>query len=122
MQVSKILYRPLSFTRKYIVDSYLLNQENKCLVYMVRKAIYTKNSELLKVMNNSNLISPIIKKEVFQELCYFSDYEQIQFMMDNVFDIRHNLKDYIKYIETCSGEIDKTRIEKNLSLLEQELN
>lgn len=123
MKASRILFRPMSFTRKYIVDQYITNHENAYMNYFLRRAVFSKNSELIKVMDKSEMLTTTVKKEVFQELCYFSDYSQLEFLMDNVVEIRHNLEDYIKYVDICSRDvIDKKNIEENLKLLEQELN
>jgi len=89
--------------------------------FMLRKAVSTRNSELINVMEKSNMISSQIKKVTFKDIFYTSKYEDVDYMIHNVKDIRKNLPEYISYIEKYNTNYNK-RVEQNLGRLEQEMN
>lgn len=89
--------------------------------YMLRKAVETKNIKLIRVMEETQLLSKNIKMETFRDICVNTDYQTVSYMVHNVSGVRRNLDRYIRDIEKSEKKLSQ-KVEKNLGLLEQELN
>ena len=94
--------------------------DNKIYRFMLMKAIQTKNSELIDVMERSMMLPLIVKMDTFKDVCVELDYDDVDFMLKNTIGIRDDLESYISYTEKDTRTSEK--LENTLCRLEQELN
>lgn len=96
-------------------------KDNHIYSFMYRKAIVTKNVELFKVMDRSEMFNYEIKHSSFVTLCQNESYETVKFMVDNDMYVKANLEFLIEYADKGNDIEIKKNLENNLMLLEQEL-
>ena len=96
-------------------------KESHIYGFMYRKAILTRNVELFKVMDKSDMFNYEIKHSSFVTLCQNESYETVKFMVDNDMYVKSNLEFLIEYADKGNDIEIKKNLENNLMLLEQEL-